>query len=105
MIEVIENNILFRLGRNSRENFQIIDDADENDWWFHLDDCPSGHCVVSSSIIDTPMIIFASSLVKEYSKLKNTKKVKIIYTQIKNIKKTKTEGEVIILNQSNTITI
>ena len=49
-------------------------------------------------MINKSMIIFAGSLVKEYSKLKNNKKVKIIYTQIKNITKTKTPGCVLTQN-------
>jgi hypothetical protein len=35
------------------------------------------------------MIIFAGNLVKKYSKLNNCKNIKIVYTQIKNIKKQK----------------
>jgi predicted ribosome quality control (RQC) complex YloA/Tae2 family protein len=42
------------------------------------------------------MIIFAANLVKQYSKLKTSKKVSIIYTQIKNVIKTKTIGQVIL---------
>ena len=108
MIEVLENKIKYKLGGNAKENFNLIDEANDINneyWWFHLEDTSSGHCIVYSDNIDKEMILFASNLVKQYSKLKNQKKVKIIYTQIKNIKKQKTIGEVILLNKSYVITI
>ena len=54
---------------------------------------------------DKEDIIFASTLVKENSKYKNFKNIKICYTQVKNIKKTRTPGEVKILKKPETITL
>jgi predicted ribosome quality control (RQC) complex YloA/Tae2 family protein len=96
MLVVTNNEVVYRLGRNAKENFILIDEADPDDWWFHLSDEPSGHCIIDSDIVDKEMIIFASNLVKEHSKLKNNKKVKIVYTQVKNLQKTKTVGQVIV---------
>lgn len=51
MKELIFEEIKFVLGKNSTENFQLIDIAKEenkNYWWFHLDNMPSGHCVIYS---------------------------------------------------------
>ena len=99
MLEIIEDNIKYRLGKNALENFKLIDDAvDTNDnyWWFHIDGYPSGHCVIYTENIEKHMLIYAGRLVKEYSKQKNNKKVKIVYTQIKNIKKTKVIGQVLM---------
>lgn len=105
MLIVINNDVTYRLGRNAKENFELIDDADQEDWWFHLADEPSGHCIIDSSTVDKEMIIFASNLVKEHSKSKNNKKVKVVYTQIKNITKTKTLGQVIVKKYEGEITI
>ena len=91
--------IKFKLGKNATENHNIIDEADMDDWWFHLQDYPSGHCIVESSEISYDDILLASTLVKENSKYKNFKKLSICYTQIKNIKKTKKIGEVKILKK------
>jgi hypothetical protein len=60
---------------------------------------PSGHCVVESVDINNDIILYCSNLVKQYSKLKNMKKVKITYTQIKNVSKTKVVGMVTITNE------
>jgi predicted ribosome quality control (RQC) complex YloA/Tae2 family protein len=99
MLEIIEDNIKYRLGKNALENFKLIDDAVESNdkyWWFHLNDYPSGHCVIYTENIEKSMLIFAGKLIKQYSKQKNNKKIKIVYTQVKNLKKTKVIGQVMI---------
>lgn len=108
MIKIINDNIIYKLGKNAQENFQLIDEANEIDsgyWWFHLEDHPSGHCLVHTKDLDKSIIIFAGFLVKSHSKLKNQKKVKIIYLQIKDIRKTKTVGEVLLCQKPNVITL
>jgi predicted ribosome quality control (RQC) complex YloA/Tae2 family protein len=108
MINIINDNIMYKLGRNAKENFELIDEANNINsdyWWFHLEDYPSGHCIIHTTEIDKSNIIFAGTLVKSYSKLKYQKKVKIIYIQIKNIRKTKTIGEVLLNEKPNVITI
>jgi len=97
MLSIIENNIVYRLGRNAQENFNLIDDAESEDIWFHLDDLPSGHCILKKpkdSILTNEMKLFAGSLIKKYSKAKNNKNTKIIFTEVKNVVKTKNLGEV-----------
>jgi hypothetical protein len=96
---IINDNITYRLGKNAIENFKLIDDADPDDWWFHLDEHPSGHCIIDSNIINNQMKIFAGNLVKENSKLKNNKNVKIVFTQIKNLVKMKEVGSVLLKKQ------
>ena len=101
MLEIKKDEYIFRLGRNAKENFELIDDSLENDWWFHLDSYSSGHCVISHEKLEKFEItpehkFFAGNLIKEHSKYKNEKNFlwKIIFTKIKNIVKTKTLGMV-----------
>ena len=101
IIENTDIKVVYKLGQNANENHELIDYVDKNDWWFHLKDYPSGHCIVERSEIEKEDIIFASTLVKENSKYKNFRNLSICYTQIKNIKKTKTLGEVKILKKPN----
>jgi len=108
MIKIINNDITYKLGRNAQENFKLLDEANEIDsdyWWFHLEDHPSGHCIVHTKDLNKLDIIFAGTLVKSYSKLKNQNSVKIIYTKIKFIRKSKTIGEVILNKKPNVITL
>ena len=108
MLIITKNNICYKLGHNAKENFNLIDEATDinyNFWWFHLNAHPSGHCIVCCENLDEEIILFASNLVKSGSKLKKQPKVKIIYTQIKNIKKMKTIGEVQLLQIPSCIII
>lgn len=108
MITQIKDNILYKLGKNAKENFRLIDEAqDLNDeyWWCHLSDHTSGHCIIFNDKIDNSMIQFAGRLIKENSKKKYSKKVKIVYCQIKDLIKTKVIGEVIIKSNLNIINI
>jgi predicted ribosome quality control (RQC) complex YloA/Tae2 family protein len=107
MLEIVDNEIKYKLGKNARENFELIDEAQELEpdyWWFHISDHPSGHCLVHSTSLTKEMILLAGNLVKSHSKLKDQKRVKIVYTQVKNIEKTKTMGQVLV-SQSNEITL
>ncbi len=98
-------DIIFRLGDNAKENHLLIDDSDPNDWWFHLDNYPSSHCIVETNELNNQLTIYAAQLVKEYSKYKNHKNVGVKYLQIKNIKKTKNPGEVKLLKKGNIIIV
>ena len=106
MFEIKENEILYRLGKNAKENHLLIDDADKNDWWFHLDNLPSGHCIVEKTEeLQISEIIFAANLVKNNSKYKNNRNLKVCYTQVKNIKKGKNPGQVILLKEPSVINL
>ena len=105
MIIIENDSIIYKLGKNAKENFELIDNSLETYWWFHLDDYPSGHCIIESSSIDYSMALIAAKLVKENSKVKTEKNIKVVYTQLKNIKKTKNLGEVLILKKPNIITL
>ena len=44
-IPKIKLNIKFLVGKNANDNFNIIDQSDENDLWFHINDAPSCHVI------------------------------------------------------------
>ena len=98
------NDIVFEIivGRNSKENWNLIDESEKEDLWFHIDNKPSCHVFISKPFeCDTfpkDVIIRASVLCKNYSKSRNDSKVKVIYTTIDNIKKGKDIGSVFIIN-------
>ena len=46
-IDKIRDNILFKIGTNAQENWDLIDESDENDLWFHVNGLPSCHVVAS----------------------------------------------------------
>ena len=104
-LEIDNKNITLILGENAKENHELISASDQNDWWFHLNSFPSGHCVVETNELNKELIYYAANIVKENSKYKNLKNIKIVYLQIKFIKKTKNPGEVELLKKGNYISL
>ncbi len=100
------------VGTNAKENWELIDNSDSFDLWFHVEDLPSGHVVVrerfdkqdKQDIIDKPtypnqIISLAANYCKNQSKYKNQTKLKIVYTEISNIKKGRDIGSVFITKE------
>jgi predicted ribosome quality control (RQC) complex YloA/Tae2 family protein len=99
----INKHIDFTIGKNDKDNFDIIDNANTDDIWFHLNDYPSCHVIASINDVikkkDLRYIIKRGALLcKENSKYKSEKDLSIIYTTIKNVKKTEKIGSVITTN-------
>ena len=99
----INKHIDFTIGKNDKDNFDIIDNANSNDIWFHLNNYPSCHVIASINDIikkkDLRYIIKKGALLcKANSKYKSDKDLSIIYTNIKNVKKTEKIGSVITTN-------
>ena len=99
------------VGTNAKENWDLIDLAEPEDLWFHVEYFPSGHVLIKERFeaktnlhqIHYPnqIISIGSQYCKTQSKYKDKKKLKIIYTQISNIKKGKTIGSVYVGNSSH----
>lgn len=85
------NKINYILGENAKENHTIIDYADKNDIWVHLNDYPSAHCIIETNQVKDEYLLNAFNLIMDKSKYKSNE---IVYTFVSNIKKTKNPGEV-----------
>ena len=85
------------IGQNAKENWQLVQNSHEDYTWFHLADSPSCHVVCTQSM-DLDIIKKCAQLCKTYSKHKNSKRVKVIYTICYNLVKCKTPGEVKIID-------
>ena len=108
---IYDNKIYYiKIGKNSSDNWNIIDNSDKNDIWFHLDKFPSPHVILKfTDNINENVLIECANYCKKYSKYKNfpTKYLKVVYTNIENIKKGENIGSVIYknTNKNNYITI
>lgn len=96
------------VGENSKDNFIIISNANQNDVWFHLDKFSSPHVILHfikrkyKDLNKIPKIMVNEALTecKNQSRFRNiNKKIGFIYTFVKNIKKTKEIGTVITKNE------
>lgn len=100
-----ENNKI-KIGENAEDNDQIIKEAKQTDVWFHLSNLPSCHVIIECSRdfpITSQMINYCGFLVKENTKYKNFQRVKVNYTEIKNVKRTEIKGKVILKGKIYTI--
>lgn len=87
------------IGENAQDNWDIIDQSDGNDIWFHVKESSSCHVILKTNNIDIDKInkrlLYLSAVqCKMNSKSKKNNNVEIIYTQIKNIKKSDEIGSV-----------
>ena len=102
-IPSILKNIDFLIGKNQQDNFNIIDKASKNDIWFHIHEKSSAHVIaIIPENLDKKQIYYiikqGAIICKQISKYKNQKDIKIIYTNVNNIKKTNIIGSVILDN-------
>jgi predicted ribosome quality control (RQC) complex YloA/Tae2 family protein len=102
-IKEIDKTVLFKIGRNAKDNFDIIDSSNINDLWFHVDNLPSAHII--SSIPENInkkelkyIIKNGAMLCKQHSKFNQIKDLNIVYTKISNVIKTEVIGTVNLLN-------
>ena len=97
------NEITYVIGKNAQDNFNIIDNSKPNDIWFHLDENPSCHVIalISDNIDrlnkkELNKIIKRGALIcKDNSKCKSDTNINVVYTFIKNVKKTEKIGTVV----------
>lgn len=79
-----------RAGQSAQENWDLIEDSTQNDIWFHVEGESSCHVVLKigdrKKSPHKAVINYCASLCKEGSKVRFAKNVKIIYTNIKNVK-------------------
>lgn len=104
-IQSLNREITYLIGTNAQDNFDIIDESDEDDMWFHLSDYSSCH-VIAKMPQDIKLdkkqhlqIIKQGALIcKQNSKYKSEQDLDVIYTNISNVTKSNIIGQVEALN-------
>ncbi len=76
------------VGKNNVQNeFLTLKFAHNKDLWLHVKDMPGSHVIVKASSVDDSTLREAAELAAYYSKGKESSKVAVDYTEIKNVKK------------------
>ncbi len=93
---------IIEIGKNKKDNFDIIDASCISDIWFHVVGISSCHVLLKTneniSNIPRQVIKRCAYLCKINSKAKNLSKCDVSYTTMDNVIKTKNIGEVEVNN-------
>lgn len=96
----LHRDIVYLIGTNAHDNFDVIDASSPEDMWFHVKDLPSCHVVakIPDDICEHKEILYivkrGAILCKQHSKYTSTQNLEIMYTRIKNVEKTSIPGSV-----------
>lgn len=95
MKEFTSENYTIILGMNREENDKLVRNSHPEDVWLHLEEGSSPHAIIQTSErINSKMLRNASRMIKENSRAKNEKVVRIIWTRVINLVPTEKLGEV-----------
>jgi len=99
--ETEQHVFIIKLGQNAQENWELVENSEPEDIWIHLADFASCHVIIKTDNqkVGNHVIRYAGRLCAEHSKYKYNKKIDIIYTTVKNVKKDKTVGTVLTKNE------
>jgi predicted ribosome quality control (RQC) complex YloA/Tae2 family protein len=96
IVELPEDNIIIHVGENAKDNWKLLDESNQNFIWFHLKNLTSPYVIINHSDPPKNVVNYAAALCKSHSKYNQIKKVNVIYTQVKNLRKADKEGSVYI---------
>ena len=87
------------LGKNKKDNWDLIDNAKSTDVWFHVGgNAPSAHVILETEIpinkLPRQVIKRCACICKSHSSSKSEKKCPIMYTTIHYVSKTHIVGQV-----------
>ena len=91
------DNFICNLGQNARENWILLDQANPNDYFFHLSAFPSGYVILETNGAEPTfdMIVTAAQLCKMHTKYYKYRDLKVDYCLCSNVSKGDIVGEVI----------
>ena len=105
-IQLTIDNHLVYIGRNNKQNdYLTFKIAEKNDLWFHAKDIQGSHVILKNShSLTDDLISKCASLAAFYSKARESTKVEVQYTEVKNIKKPKnSKPGFVVFNQYKSI--
>lgn len=98
----IDKEMIYWIGENAQDNWDIVDKSDKNDIWFHLADHPSAHVILKMNDlilkkISKGTLKYCAIQCKKHSKFSNIsskQKMRVVYTEIRNVSKGDKPGAV-----------
>ncbi|GKX66132.1 Rqc2 family fibronectin-binding protein [Inconstantimicrobium mannanitabidum] len=95
------------VGKNNIQNdYLTLKFADKTDIWLHTKTIPGSHVIIKQSKVPDSTLLEAANLAAYYSKGKDSSKVEVDYTQVRNVKKPSgSKPGMVIYYTNNTIVI
>jgi predicted ribosome quality control (RQC) complex YloA/Tae2 family protein len=96
------------IGKNARENWDILDNSEQFDVWFHLDNTTSPYVILEvkdNNPIPETVITQCAQLCKNNSKSKNIKNTKVIYCEVSSLTKGNKLGSVLLKDTPKAIIV
>jgi hypothetical protein len=102
-IESLKSDVIYEVGECAEENFEILDNAAETteDMWFHVQGFSSCHVIAKIHNMKLEkkhlrqIITQGCMLAKQYSRYSYMSNLVVIFTRVKNVRKTDIVGRVV----------
>ena len=83
-----------KLGENAKENWELFDNAEENNIFLHLSSFSSGYVILEcTDNFSIDMLYIAAKICKDNTKYRNVPNIKVEYCRCSNIIKGCVTGE------------
>ena len=108
MITICADSFTINIGKNAKENWNLLEEANKKDIWLHLNDNASPYVIIeydNNYKLKRKDLKLAGRLCKAHSKERNTKNVEVCYLEVQYVKKGKSLGEAILLREPKKLII
>jgi predicted ribosome quality control (RQC) complex YloA/Tae2 family protein len=106
--EIYNEKYTIQVGGNQMENDELVKKSSQKSLWFHLDGMPSAHGILTSIYGDKPTkdaINYVASIVKQHSKLKDMRRVRVQYIELSKVRRTNVPGKVTLVKKPEYVII
>jgi hypothetical protein len=88
-------NFSYKLGQSAEENWCLLDEAKDNNIFFHLSSFPSGYVILSyDGKLTTEILRIGAEICKKNTKYRNIRDLKVDFCYVDNLYKGEKVGEV-----------
>lgn len=94
---------MYIMGSNAKENWKLLDEADEDDIWVHLHNHTSAYIFIRNKNrgVSIEDIMYGGKLIQQHSKHRNMKNVQMCYLEARYVSKGKITGQAKCIKQPN----
>jgi predicted ribosome quality control (RQC) complex YloA/Tae2 family protein len=110
-IDSLNIDIEYQVGKNAKDNIDILAKSLSDDMWFHIDGEASCHVIAKVHGVEMKnkkqlahIVKHGAIICKQFSKYKSMKDVSVVYTKVSNVCPTEKMGQV-LTSHTKTLTI